>query len=122
MNKNTTIDLFDNVLKIFTFGKRRLFAWNSCRDHLIQSVKELLNKGKIEPVIVPGGTTVHIQVAYLSWNKPIKDNLREIYNQWMDEGPHTYTKEGNMSRPPSKQIVQGILKAWSDLDKEITIK
>ena len=45
-----------------------------------------------------------------------------MYDQWMDEGPHTYTKEGNMRGPPVKQIVQRILKAWSDLDKEIIIK
>ena len=40
----------------------------------------------------------------------------------MDEEPHTYTKEGNTHRPPVKQIVQRILKAWSDLDEEIIIK
>ena len=41
-----------------------------------------------------------------------------MYNQWMDEGPHIYIKQG----PPLKQIAQWILKAWSDLDKEIIIK
>ena len=40
----------------------------------------------------------------------------------MDEEPHTYTKEGNTHGPPVKQIVQRILKAWSDLDEEIIIK
>ena len=34
----------------------------------------------------------------------------------------THTKVGNMRGPPLKQIVQWILKAWSDLDKEIIIK
>ena len=43
-------------------------------------------------------------------------------DQWMDEGPHTHTKGGNMCGPPLKQIVHWILKAWSDLDKEIIIK
>ena len=52
----------------------------------------------------------------------IKDQLRKMYDQWMDEGPHTHTKEGNMCGHPLKQIVQWILKAWSDLDKEIIIK
>ena len=39
MNENTTIDWVENVLKTFTFGKRRLFAWDSYRAHLVQSVK-----------------------------------------------------------------------------------
>ena len=88
-------------------GKRRLYAWDSFRAHLAQSVKELL-KGKIDPVVIPGGATGHIQAADVSWNKPIKDQVREMYEQWMDEGPHTHTKEGNMHG--FKQIVQWILK------------
>ena len=79
MNKSTTIDWVENVLKTFTFGKRRLFAWDSHRAHLVQSVKELLDKGKIDPVVIPGGATGHIQAADVSWNKLIKDQLREMY-------------------------------------------
>ena len=40
----------------------------------------------------------------------------------MNEGLHTHTKGGNMRGPPLKQIVQWILKAWSDLHKEIIMK
>ena len=82
----------------------------------------MLNKGKIDPVVIPGGATGHIQAADVSWNKPIKDQLREMYDQWMDEGPHTHTKGGNMCAPPLKQIVQWMLKVWSNLDKDIIIK
>ena len=39
MNENATTDWVENVLKTFTFGKRRLFAWDSYRAHLVQSVK-----------------------------------------------------------------------------------
>ena len=82
----------------------------------------MLNKGKIDPVVIPGGATGHIQVADVSRNKPIKDQLREMYDQWMDEGPHRHIKGGNMRGPPLKQIVQWNLKTWSDLEKEIIIK
>ena len=92
------------------------------RAHLVQRVKELLNKGKIDPLVIPGGATEHIQTPDVSWSKPIKDQLREINKKWMDEGPHTHTKSGNMCRPSLKQIVQWILKAWLDLDKEIIIR
>ena len=34
----------------------------------------------------------------------------------------THTKGSNMGGPPLRQIVQWILKAWSDLDKEIIMK
>ena len=45
-----------------------------------------------------------------------------MYDQQMDEGPHTHTKGANMRRPLLKQIILQILKAWSDLDKEIIIE
>ena len=50
-------------------------------------------------------------IKWQTWNKPIKDQLRESYGQWMDEGPHRRTKGGDMRGPPLKQIVQWILKA-----------
>ena len=78
MNENTTIDWVENVLKTFTFGKRRLFAWDSFRGHLVQSVKGLFNKRKIDPFVIPGGATGHILAVDVSWNKPIKDQLREM--------------------------------------------
>ena len=53
INENTTIDWVESVLKTFTFGNRRLFAWDSFRAHLVQNIKELLNKGKINPVVIP---------------------------------------------------------------------
>ena len=73
LDENTTIDWIKDVLKTFTFCKRRLFSWDSFRVHLDQSDKELLKKGKIDPAIIPGGATLHNQAAEISWNKPIKD-------------------------------------------------
>ena len=35
MNENTTIDWFENILKTFIFDKKRLFAWDSFRSHLL---------------------------------------------------------------------------------------
>ena len=66
MNENTTINWVEYVLKTFTFGKSTLFAWDNFRAHLVQSVKELLNKAKIDPVVIPGVATGHIQTAEVS--------------------------------------------------------
>ena len=66
MNENTIIDWVEYVLKTFTFGKRRLFARDSFRVHLVQSVMELFNKGKIDLGVIPGGATGHIQAADVS--------------------------------------------------------
>ena len=47
------------VLGVFTFGARRLLAWDSFRCHLTPAVKDL-KKGKIDSAIVPGGCTKYI--------------------------------------------------------------
>ena len=59
----------------------------------------------MDSIVIPGGATGHSQAADVLWNNPIKDQLREMYNKWMNERPHTYTKKGNMRGPPLKQIV-----------------
>ena len=45
-----------------------------------------------------------------------------MFDQWLDEGPHTHTKGGNMHGRPLKQIVHWVFKSWSDLGKKIIIK
>ena len=41
------------------------------------SSKDLLNKGKIDSAIVPGGCTKFIQATDVSWNKPMKEYLQK---------------------------------------------
>lgn len=39
----------------------------------------------------------------------------------MANGQHTFTAAGNMRAPPRREVVQWILEAWNDLDKEIIV-
>ena len=55
MDEPLTEQYCREVIGTFTFGSRRLLAWDSFSCHLTPGVKELLNKGKVDPVIVPGG-------------------------------------------------------------------
>ena len=47
---------------------RRLFAWDAFNCHLTPAVNGILNQGKVDSVIVPGGCTKYIQAADVSWN------------------------------------------------------
>ena len=80
MTEERTEQYIREVLGVFTFGKRRLPAWNSFRCHLTDGVKELLSKGLIDPAIVPRGCTKFIQAPDVSWNKPMKELLCESYD------------------------------------------
>ena len=47
--------------------------------------------------------------------------MTERYDEWMANGQHTFTAAGNMRAPPRREIVQWIIEAWNDLDKDIIV-
>lgn len=85
MNEDLTQRYCREVLGTFTFGARQLLAWDSFRCHLTPEVREILHKRKIHPLIVPGGCTKYIQAPDVSWNKPMKKYLRDMYDNWLAE-------------------------------------
>ena len=47
--------------------------------------------------------------------------LRDFYDTWMDERPHTYTEARNMHGLPLKTVLRWV-HAWRELDQDIIIK
>lgn len=94
-----------------------MLAWDSFRCHVLDSVEQELNRGKIDSVIVPGRCSKYIQAPDVSRNKPFKTKVTEKYDEWMANGQHTLIAAGNMRTP---RIVQ-ILEAGNDLDKGIIV-
>ena len=86
--------------------------------HITDSIKQELAQAKIDPVIVPGGCTQHIQAPDVAWNKPFKAKVTEKYDAWMADGAHSFTAAGNMRGPPRPEIVKWVLEAWETLDRE----
>ena len=107
MDEELTERYCREVLGVFTFGAR-LLAWNSFRCHLTPAVKDLLNKGKIDSAIVLDGCTKYIQAPDVSWNKPMKEYLREMYDLWLADGTHELTAHGNMRAPPRRQMIEWV--------------
>ena len=48
--------------------------------------------------------------------------MTKLYDQWLSEGVHQFTEEGNMKTPFRKDIIEWVLDAWSQLSKENIIK
>ena len=104
MNEELTVSWVKGVLGHFSFT-RRMLACDSFRCHVLDSVEQELNRGKIDPVIVPGGCTKYIQAPDVSCNKQFKTKVTEKYDEWMANGQHTFTAAGNMCAPPRREIV-----------------
>ncbi|KAH7726863.1 pogo transposable element with KRAB domain-like protein [Aphelenchoides avenae] len=50
--------------------------------------------------VIPGGCTRFVQPADVSWNKPFKATVKQLYNRWMMNGEHEVTAAGNPKPPP----------------------
>jgi len=121
MNEELTKSWVQNVLGRLSFTGQRLLAWGAFRRHLADTVREELRISRVDTVIIPGGCTKYIQAPDVSWNKPFKKYVREKYDDWMADGIHEFTANGNMRGPPREMIVDWILAAWDSLDKQLVI-
>ena len=54
-------------------------------------------------VIIPGGYTKYIKVPDVCCNKPFKATMTQLYDQWLSEGVHQFTEDGNMKPPLGKE-------------------
>ena len=76
----------------------------------------------MDTLIVTGGCTKFIQAAGVSWNKPIKEHLGEMYDRWFAENEHELTAQGNMRAPSRRQKVTWVLEAWKKLPDDLLRK
>lgn len=102
MDEAFTEQFCREVIGTFSSGTRRSLAWDAFRCHLTPRVNDILNRAKVDSVIIAGGYTKFIQAPDVSWNRPMKEYLREMYDSWLAESEHQMTAHGNM-KGPSRQ-------------------
>ena len=61
-----------------------MLVWDNYKCHISADTKRHTEWLKLAIVFVPGGCTKYIQVADVSWSKPIKDKVTECYDAWME--------------------------------------
>ena len=120
MLEELTTRYIETVLGKFSFA-RRLLTWDSFEWHIMDSIKKLLKDNKMGSVIIPGGCTKYLQAPDVSWNKPFKALLTELYDAWLSDGIHQYTSADNL-KAPRRKIAEWVLASWSKFSKELTVK
>ena len=118
MNEELTLRWVDEVVGKFAFSKR-LLAWDSYEAHMTENVKRRLKDANTESVIVPGGCTKYIQAPDVVWNKPFKQRVAELYDEWLANGVHEFTVGGNMKSVPRRLVIDWVLTAWKALPKDM---
>ena len=106
-------------------GHCRLLVWDAFRVHNMPEIKELLSDrevGNSDVATIPGRCTSLLQPADLSWNTPFQDHLREKWDAWMINGPHTFTKGNNMCQPTIAEMLTWTAEAWEKVTTNTVVR
>jgi hypothetical protein len=93
-------------------NKHGMLVLDCFKGHLTQQVKEEMRKANTDLDVIPGDMTSQLQVYYVVVNKPFKDHLRQLYNDWLLEGNHALTPGGKLKKPSVIMLGEWILTAW----------
>ena len=75
-----TLELVQNILKLFTFDQR-LLVRDSYECHIKESANKDLKAKKVESLSVPGGCTKYAHAPDVSWNKDFKAKVVDKYQK-----------------------------------------
>jgi hypothetical protein len=102
--------------------KRVMLVLDAFKGHLIPEVKATITGSSINTdlVVIPGSMTSELQV--LDVNKPFKDHLKQLCNEWFLSGDHALTSAGRIKKPSVTVLCQWILTAWQHISREVIVK
>ena len=114
MDDCLTEDYLKRVIGHFHFSKR-LMVWDAFRCHISKATSSVLRRMGIHAAVIPGGCTGLIQPADVSWNRSLKCKIQDKYDEWLSNGEHSFTANGNMRPPSFVQLVKWIREAWNSI-------
>jgi len=104
--------------------KVKLLVMDKCSSHTKEDVlKEVKKSGYVD--FIPAGCTSLAQPLDLVINKPFKDHLRSLFDDWLKNYGITdanKSAKGYLKAPSTKQILTWIHEAWAKIDSDLIIK
>lgn len=100
-------------------SRKAMLVLDAFRGHLTESVKKKLDEERTELVVIPGGMTSQLQPLDVCLNKPFKDHVRRLYNEWMSADNATLTPSGRLKRASASTVVQWVADAWAAIPEKM---
>jgi hypothetical protein len=101
-------------------NKHGMLVLDSFKGHLTQQVKEEMRKANTDLIVIHCGMTSQLQVLDVVVNKPFKDHLRHLYNDWLLEGNHALTPGGKLKKPSVTMFGERILTTWGMIFQRVS--
>ena len=109
----------NSMLGSFSF-RRHLLVWDSYEYHIENAIKFLLKSKKVDTSIIPGGCTKYIQAHGVICNKPFKQKVTDLYDEWLaTHGLQRETAAVNHKAPPSKCALNEFWKPGSHFQNHL---
>ena len=102
--------------------KPAMLVLDSFRGHLVDDVKRELSEGKTDLVIIPGGLTSILQLLDVSISKPFKDNIRQVYGDWVTNGNKEKTPSRKVRHPSLELKCSWMIQSWTLITRDIISK
>ena len=83
------------------------------------SVSHLDKRHNTRSIFIPGGMTSVLQPCDVVWNKPMKDRVREKWNDWMANGEQQFTRTGKRKRASYIMVTEWVVDAWQSIPREM---
>ena len=100
---------------------KTLLIFDSMRAHITEGVKQAIKSTNAILAVIPGGTTKLIQPLDIGINRSFKANLCQLWEQWMTEGEHSFTKTGRLRRATLTEVCSWIMQAWDRVPVRVII-
>ena len=105
------------VLLKYTKKKHCLLVFDSFKAHFVDDVLQALKRANASNVVLPGGCTSKAQPVDVSLNRPIKDTVRGLWEEFMASN----MAQGPVSEAPAPtkdDVVYWIVRAHALLDSQ----
>ena len=119
MNEELTRTYLNEVIKRNIFDTKRLLIWDDFKPHHTDATKQCASRLNVVMRLIPPGMTSLLQPADVCWNKPVKQRIKEMYDEWWLSEEQTYTAQGNVRAPDFVTVVGWILDAWEEITPEM---
>ena len=102
--------------------KRSMLVWDMFSAHLKETVRDAVKENRTDMCVIPGGLTSQLQPLDVCLNKPFKDRVRQMWQDWVCSDAVTTTKSGLPQKPDITLVCRWVKDAWDAIPADMIAK